>query len=410
MSTTTEKTSAPADHRAAAEEYFKPAAAETKSEVKTEAKVETKTEAKVETKTEAKTDTTEAKTTLPTFVKTKEAPKVEAKVETVAQAPEFEKLIGPDEKSKHRPDWDKMKATAAAEYKRAAELEKKAKELEAKLAARGPEQADEATKARLQELENQIKEYDSKLKVHDLQSHPDFVKQYVEPQKKAVSTIEEALKLEGVTSADVKQILALEGKAFVEGVSKLLPELSEFNRPVVAAAFREAKALQAAAKDALGNVDQLRQQYAQNFAARSKASFDAVSKDFADTLLPLTPGEKATDAEKSDIEAYNQSLVALDKKAEALAFGKTDERTISEMAHKAARFDFVIEQVIPRFAKAAQAEIDVREAELATLRQQVKDMTGAKPTVGGGSGDGDAVKKEAAPANHLAAAQSYFQS
>lgn len=393
---------APVSHQEAADKFF---AAPTKPAEKPAGETKPTPEAKP-TVTETK------QPVVPQLIKTKstEAAKPAESAPSQVTPPDFDKLVGPDEKSKHRADWDKMKAATSEHYKARTAAEQKLADLEKKLQARGPEQADEATKARIQQLESQIKSYDEKLKVYDLQSHPDFVKQYVEPKNNAVKSIKDALELEGVKSADVDQILTLEGKAFVDAVSKLLPELSEFNRQSVAQAFREAKNLSNAAKQALGNVDQLRQQYQQNFAARSRAAFDNVGKQFQDTLVAAEVPENATEEQKQEIATYNAELAALNKRAEALAFGETNEESVSAMAHKAVRLDFMANHALPRMFAAFNGAIASRDAQIEQMSAQIKELTAANPQLKGGAGEGDGGGEKKAPTSHLEAAQGYFAS
>lgn len=353
---------------------------------------------------------------VPSLIKTKAvaatpaaAPVASPVAAPVATPPEFDKLVGPDEKNKHRPDWDKMKAAASEHFTARSSAEAKLAAAEARLAARGPEQADDASKARIAQLETQVKGYDDKLKVFDLQSHPDFIKQYVAPQQKAVTSIKEALVLEGVTSANVDQILTLEGKSFVEAVSKLLPELSEFNRASVAQSFRDAKSIATAAKAALGNVDSLRTQYSQDFAARSRAAFDSVGKQFEDTLGQVTSDDKADDATKLADMEYNSSLSQLSKKSEALAFGQTSETGVSEMAHKSTRFDFMITHAVPRLVASYDKVVQAQNTKISDLTRQITELTGAAPRLSGSAGEGDKSPPKEFESNNLKAAEAYFR-
>ena len=320
---------------------------------------------------------------------------------------ELDTLATPDEKSKHRPDWDKMKTLATESRKQAKEYADKLKAMEAQLAARGPEQADAATKARLSELEQQVQDYDAKLKVHDLKSHPSFVNEFIKPQQDALQTIKDALTLEEV-DVDVDQIMALDGKKFVAAVSAVLGDLSEFSKLNVHSAFNSAKKLQKAANDALSSTDALRDTYTKQFAARARQSFDEASRQFGETLVEMTIPDDASDEDKRDAEAYNEGLRSLSTKAEAFAFGKTDSKSVSEVAHKAARFDFLVDQAIPHLTKVAEKAITTRDAKIADLENQIKGLTEASPKYqpGDNSEGGEAV--EEGDKSHLEAAGKYF--
>lgn len=308
-------------------------------------------------------------------------------------APDFDKLTGPDEKSKHRPDWDKMKAAASEEFKKRTAAEARLAELEKKLAASGDPVANEATKARMAQLETQIKDYDAKLKVYDLQSHPDFVKQYVEPERNAAAQLSNLFKMEGVEGVDVAKLLALDGKKFAQAVSEALEDLTPFSRTTATQLFHQAKQLQQARSEALTKTDELREQFRQQQLVRARAAFDDVGKGYAETLLPMAVAENASPEEKAAADAYNAALAQVNTISEKLAFSATDERTVADMAHKAARFDFIVNHAMPRFEQAATAELTKAFTRIAELEAQVKHFTASQPRYqgggDGGSGDGD---------------------
>jgi hypothetical protein len=331
---------------------------------------------------------------LPTIIKKRGEEKPAEQGEQKAESPDFDKLIGPDEKSKHRPDWDKMKAAAAEQYKARSAAEARLKELEAKLAQAPAPEADAATKARLQQLEAQVKDYDEKLKVFDVQLHPDFQKQYIEPQKEAVTEIQRLFQIEGVEDVDVQALLALDGKKFAQKVSEALDELTPFSKTAATELFRKAKMLQSQQKDALGKVDELRTQYTQAQQARARAAFDAVGKNYSEMLPEIAVPDSASDEEKQAIAEYNASLKSVNFTAEKLAFGKVDDRAASEMAHKAARFDFLVERAMPRFEKMVTQELAKYMTRAKELEKQVADMTAARPNYSP-SGDGSAGSDDA---------------
>lgn len=316
--------------------------------------------------------------------------------------PDLDKLAAPGEKSAHRPDWDKMKSLAAERGKRIKELEKLAAE-------GGSKKADEASAARIKELEAKIQDYDSKLKAHDLKSHPEFQQKFVVPRQNAIDEIKQALELEG-HEADVDKVLALEGKAFVTAVSEILGNLSEFNKLTVDHAFRTAKKLSVEESKALANVDQLREQYKEQFSARARQSFDQVTANYQDSLAELAVPDDSPEEDKQAAQAYNDALSKVTKKAEALAFGSINETQAADMAHKAARFEFLVEHAIPHLTKVAEAEITKRDGEIASLQKKIKDLTDANPGYDGHGSDngGDAGdNKSEGEMSHLDAAKKY---
>ncbi len=320
-----------------------------------------------------------------------------------AEAPEFEKLVGPDEKSKHRPDWDKMKASASEQYKARTSAEQKLADLEKQLASRGPAEADAATKARIAQLEGQIKTYDEKLKVYDLQSHPEFVAQYVTPVQQAITTIKDTLKMEGI-EANVDQLLALDGKAFSKGVSELLSEVPEFNKLTLADAFRKAKAGEFAKREALGKVDEMRANLQQSFAARSKAAFDEAGREIISAFAPVELDPTASDADKADVISYNAAVANIGKSAAQFAFGQTDERGAAGMAHKAAAYEFIVSTALPRLEKYAESAILARDQKIVALQKEITDLTGSRPNVSSTGSEGT-TEPDVTTMSHLDAAR-----
>jgi hypothetical protein len=392
-----------ASHLEAAKAFF--SASDSSATQQTQQTQTQQNQQKTETKVEQKTET---KTEVPSIFKKQGEQKTETKVEQTQteEAPDWDKLTGPDEKSKHRPDWDKMKAAAAQERKARLEYEKKLKEYETKLAQRGPDASDEATKARLAQLEQQAKDYSDRLKIYDLQSHPEFVNQYVAPVQQAVQSIKDTLKLEGI-EADVDRIMALEGKAFTKAVSDLLGDASEFSKLQLADAFRKAKLGEAARKEALGKHDQIRAELQQKFAARSKQAFDEVARQVTENFVPAVADEKADDAEKQSVAEYNAGLAKLSKRSEELAFGNVGERGAAEMAHKAASFEFLAQTAIPRMERLFTRTLAAKDSEIAKLRSELAELTATRPKVTTNGSDGSQ-PKNLESMGHLEAAREFF--
>lgn len=324
--------------------------------------------------------------TLPSIIKTKEAPKTDAMPPaepTVDEAKLFEGITEPAKDAKTRPDWDKVKTIAKTEAQARLKAEQELTKLRAELEKRPAAEADAATKARLAELEQANALLSERLKVHDLASHPEFQRQYIQPQQQALSELDNLIKLEGVENVDIQKLLTLDGKKFTEAASDLLQQLTPFSQTAAGDLLRKAKSLQLQQKEALSKADELRTTYQQNFAARARATFDEVAKNYQDTLMEITPAENATPEEKAEVEAYNAALRAVPAASEKLAFGQIDERSASDMAHRAARFDFLVNHAVPYFVKTAQTQLSKAHARIAELEAQVAGMTAAQPKVGG---------------------------
>jgi hypothetical protein len=70
--------------------------------------------------------------------------------------------------------------------------------------------------------------------------------------------------------------------------------------------------------------------------------------------------------------------------AEKIAFGPSDERTVSAVATKAATFDFLVKDAIPRMEQAWQQQNQL----IADLQREITALKGHRPNAGGGGGDG----------------------
>lgn len=391
VETSAEDATSEASHLEAAREFF-PSPGFTKKEPVEKAAVKT------ETKSETKAETVDKKPAIPSIF----SKKTEQKVETAEKAPDnidYDSLKGPDEKSPTRPDWEKMKTAAKSDRARLAELEKQLKE-------RAPIAHDEATKARLAQLEQANKEYSERLKLHDLANHPEFVAQYVTPVNKAVDGIKQTLKVEGI-DADVDKLMKLDGKQFSKAVSDLLGDASEFTKTVLFEQFRQAKVADMARAEAVANADSTRSKIQQNFSARSKQVFDEVGKEMSLGLSPAEIGEKATDEEKQLASTYNSGLGAIGKRAEELAFTPPNDRSVAQMAHNAAAFEFLVTQGLPRFERMVATEISSRDAKIASLEKEISDLAGSRPRVGPTGGESNTVPDETEQ-SHLESARKYF--
>lgn len=308
-------------------------------------------------------------------------------------------LQAPPDNAKSRAGWDELK-------KRATEERKLRLELEAKLKTSPTSTVDEATKARLAELETQNKTYSERLKVLDLRSHPEFVSRYVQPAEQAKAAMSAIAKGDEV-EVNVEELLSMKGKALNKAVSETMESMTPYARVKFQASLDAYFAAQTGAEQALAQADEALKTMKTTGGAKSRASFDAVAANYTGTFLPAPVDDKAADADKATVTAYNEALGKIGTQAEAYAFGSIDEKGAADLAHKAALYEFTMNHGIPRIASLYNAELTKASARIAELETQVKALTGASPQVGSGSGapvDGE----PATPDSHLSAAQKYF--
>ncbi len=147
--------------------------------------------------------------------------------------------------------WEKLKTTLRTESERRTALERELSETKTKIAAT-PIVAG-MTADEIEQLKSREKSASDRLMVMDLENHPSFKAQFVEPKNLAIASAQELLAANGV-KVDVHTLLmkprAELGKAVVEAIK----DLPEFDRVEVAEHIRKAYAIDQAAKGALGIV------------------------------------------------------------------------------------------------------------------------------------------------------------
>lgn len=297
--------------------------------------------------------------------KKKDETKPEEKKETVVEDP-LDKLVAPDAKSKHRADWDKMKDAAKTAQAAADVAAKKVTELETRLKGSPDPAADAATKARLTELETQNKDLSDRLKIFDLQGHPEFQKEFVAPKNAAIAAVQEILKTDEV-SADLQSLLALKGKAFNTEASKIMEKLSPMMQGPFVQELLKIQRIDQAASATILNADAFRDQKTKEFQARTRKTFDTVAVSHASLFVPAQIKTDATPEQKANDEAWNKALSERNSAAERYAFSQQTDAQVADMAQKAASYDLLVANGIPRIAKVANTKI-------ATLTQKVKDL------------------------------------
>lgn len=312
-------------------------------------------------------------------------------------------LQAPPENAKSRAGWDELKKRASEERRQRIELEQKLK------AAPAASPVDEATKARLTELETQNKSYSERLKLLDLRSHPEFVAKFVAPAEQAKIAMATIAKTDEV-EVNVEELVTMKGKALNTAVSQVMETMTPYARVKFQAALDSFFSAQAGAEQAVAQADETLKSMKQNGGARSRASFDSVARNYSDAFLAAPIDDKAPDADKQAVAAYNAALAGISKQAETYAFGQIDETGVADLSHKAALYEFTMNHGIPRIASLYGAALTARDAKIAELETQVKALTKSSPSLSGGSGAGSP-GDGAPPANesHADAARRYFQ-
>ena len=321
-----------------------------------------------------------------------EAPKQEAPAEK-KQASVFDKLTKKDEakaaveapvdplghieapkdmSEKASENWNKLKKDAQTKI-----LDAERRFSEANSQLETYKKATPAEGAEIERLKSEYKQAMDRLAVLDIQSHPDFAKQYNEPKLKALGEAKEILSYNGKDDVDLAQLLAKPLKDFNQSVAEMTRDMNGMDATSVQATLRQAYKLAIEEKGALSNAGQLRQSLEAKNALDSKKAFEETWGNFggAENLLTAVDiPEDAAPEEKAELSAYNQAIQQVRPNAEKYAFGRLDAKSAAQVASKAAILDTMVNVVVPRMNKEYSQVLSERNALLAEL----KAIRGAK--------------------------------
>lgn len=293
-----------------------------------------------------------------------------------------EKLAAPDAKSKHRPEWDKLKEWGKTQ---AAEAAKLRADWEAAKAASVSAEAHKAATERLKQLEEENKTFSERLKVLDLENHPEFQRAYVAPRNQAVESLKAALSDAGI-EADLGEVLSLRGKALWAKVDELVEGAPRVLQSQIVDSVRKVQELERAAASAKSESAKFLEEARSRMAAGNRQLFDEVSKRFNFGFAPAAVPSDAAPEAKAEADAYNQALSGVRPRAEAIALGGITMEEGVEVAHKAANFEFLMQHGIPRLAKIYTGQIQGQAAKIAELEKELSGLRKATPKAPSGSG------------------------
>lgn len=223
----------------------------------------------------------------------------------------------------------------------------------------------------IERLRTEHKAAMDRLMVLDLQNHPDFTKQYVEPRKHALAQAKEVLDYNERSAPDLSGLLAKPLKEFNAEISALTKDMNSADATTVVASLRQARELHAREQSALSKSGELHQQMQQRTQQAQKAAFESVVKDVLPNFTERAIADTMSAEEKAEASAYNESVRSLRSNAEKLAFGKLDERAVADLALKGAAMDHMVRHAVPfleRHVASQNQIISSLRAELAALR------------------------------------------
>ncbi len=301
-------------------------------------------------------------------VKAAEPPKTDApKVPTVfekkdvappAAAPDVdpvEKMRLPDNASADSVTNFNSLAKVAKERKVLADnLAKELADLRSKSA--NPAQPNVAEQAEIQRLRDEHKAATDRLAILDIQSHPDFARQYVEPKKAALAAAAEVIAYNEKAVPEMAALLTKPMKEFNAVVSELTKDMNPADASTVMQSLRQARDLHGKEQQALSSSSELRTQLQAKTQLEQKRAFDSVAAEAVPAFAKMEITETMSAEARATALDYNQSVDGIRARAESRAFGKISERDVANMAFKEVAFEHMVKHAIPVLEKHVSAQ------------------------------------------------------
>jgi hypothetical protein len=221
-------------------------------------------------------------------------------------------------------------------------------------------------------LEAQLKDVQDRLAVHDLRSHPDFVKQYVEPKKNALKEAAEIVAYNGKEGVNLSAVLDKPLKEFNAEVSAITEGMNGMDATSVQTALRQAYKLANEEKGALSKAGELKAGLEAKAAAVARQAFEEGKGEFTSRVPAMEIPAGASEERITEINAYNQARIEAIAEAEKFTFGKMSEREVAGIATRAASLNLVAHHVIPGLQRDLKRSNDLlaeATAELVAIKK-----------------------------------------
>lgn len=271
--------------------------------------------------------------------------------------------------------WKELKTMAKTLRNEKLALETQIAELK-----KAPATPDNSTE--IEQLRAEHKKLLDEVLVTKLERHPDFVRQYSEPKKKAISTAAEVMgyQTKPLDTAELPALLGKPLKDFNAAVSEITKEMNSGDAATVAMSLRQARDIHGQEQAALAQAGTVHSQLQQKAQQAQKQAFESVSADVIPNFQSRPIADTMTAEEKNEATAYNQSIAGLKGAAESIAFGKLGERDVANLAYKGAALDHMVRHALPYIQKRDAAQRQM----IADLTAQVAAFKGGKAPAPGG--------------------------
>lgn len=327
--------------------------------------------------------------------------KAEADKNKPADHPEDKLTLGDKASSQTKEQFGELKKITKTLREEIAARDTRLADLEKKASSAGQPPAD------YEQLKAEHKALSDRLQVLDLQNHPSFRKQYVEPKERKIGELTTILGDSDVKDVDIAGLLGKPRAEFAKAVTEIAGKLNEFDADTFKAEMRSLYQLEGSAKEQLSRAGELGKALRTQMGQQQRQSFDAVWKDMSfegSGLDALEIPDGAPEAERAALTAYNQAAKGIRASAEKYAFDNADEKTAAEIATKAATFDFITKHAIPRMESEYTALRELNQK----LAEELKAVKAARKGSGGGSDAGGGGEKKLHEQSHEEAANALF--
>jgi hypothetical protein len=208
------------------------------------------------------------------------------------------------------------------------------------------------TNAEVEKMKSDLKAMSERVLLTDLQSHPDFQRQFTQPKAQAITAAAEILTSQKVEGVDLQKLLALPRAEFAKQVSEVAAKLPSFDATEFSAQMRQAYTLTQSESQALTKSHDTYAAIQKNQTEQGVAAFnramEKVGGEVTKLLVKVTPPTGATAELVEQINAYNADIDALQGKARKLALEPSSPDEVAVSAIKAAAYDFHIKQALPK--------------------------------------------------------------
>jgi len=247
-----------------------------------------------------------------------------------------------------------------------------------------------------------------RLMVLDLESHPNFQKEFVAPKNAAEQEAKNILAAAGVTDVNLDAILAKDGIEFRKAVNDVSGKLkSPLDVTDFATAIRTAQSLRQKALAAVSKAGEINQTLKAQTFNGYKTAFDETYQETLGSIkvaeLTVPPGTAPEVV--AEAEAFNAAVRGLRTESERIALGQSTPKDIARASIKAAAYEFQVKHVMPLVLKTVKA----REARIAELEAKLSGIAARNPNAQMRGNAGDSGGVDPSKMNHKEAAE-YFAS